>query len=158
MNFGVRNLKYSYRMGVMHLEHSSQERDLGVIVTSDLKPSSQVARAVSSANSMLGRIRRTFTCLNAETLPPLYKALVRPRMEFAIQAWSPYLKDIQKLEKVQRRATKLVPSLAHLPYEDRLKALGLTTLEQRKIRGDIIETFKILKGYDKVRAGDAFLG
>ena len=158
MNFGSRNPKNSYTMGGIELAHSEQERDLGVLITSNLKPSTQVARAASSANSMLGRIRSTFTCLNEQTLPPLYKALVRPRMEFAIQAWSSYLKkDIQKLEKVQRRATKLVPAISKLPYKDRLQFLGLTTLEQRRTRGDMIETFKIIKGYDIVRANGAFL-
>ena len=79
-------------------------------------------------------------------------------MEFAIQAWSPYLKkDIMKLEKVQRRATKLVPSLSHLPYEERLQRLGLTTLEQRRTRGDMIETFKILKGIDRIKTESPFL-
>ena len=89
---------------------------------------------------------------------PIYKSLVRPRMEHAIQAWCPYLqKDIIKLEKVQRRATKLVPALANLPYEDRLARLDLTTLEERRHRGDMIEVYKIVNGYDKVNAGEQFL-
>ena len=125
----------------------------------NLKPSVQIAGAAVSTNSMLGSIRSAFTCLNERILPPLYKALVRPHMEFAIQAWSPYLKkDIQKLEKVQRRATKLVGALPDpLAYEDRLKFLGLTILEQRRTQGDMLHTFKILKGYDKEEAGSAFL-
>ena len=84
---------------------------------------------------------------------PLYKTLVRPHLEYAIQAWCPYYqKDVIKLEKVQRRATKLIPSLAELPYTDRLDKLNLTTLERRRIRGDMIEVFKILNGHDIVRA------
>ena len=101
---------------------------------------------------MLWRIRKSFTCLDKHTLPALYKALVRPRMEYAVQAWSPQLrKDILKLEKVQRRATKLIPDIANLPYEVRLKRLNLTTLEDRRERGDMIEVFKILKGIDKIQ-------
>ena len=158
IGFGPRNPNFRYSMGGTQLTHSQQESDLGVVISSDLKPSTQVAKGAYSANSMLGRIRKTFTCLNEKILPPLYKALVRPRMEFAIQTWSPYLrKDVQKLEKIQRRATKLVPSLSNLPYEARLKALGLTTLEERRIHGDMLETFKILKGFDKVDADSAFL-
>jgi len=77
----------------------------------------------------------------------LYKSYVRPLLEFSIQAWSPSLrKDINCLEQVQRRATKLVVGLKRLEYADRLHELGLTTLEKRRLRGDLIETFKIVTG------------
>ena len=70
----------------------------------------------------------------------------------------PYLKkDIQMLEKVQQRATKLVPSLSKQPYEERLKALGLTKLEKRGTRGGMIETFKILTGLDTINTNGVFL-
>ena len=158
MHIGRRNNGYEYKMGSQTLTVTCEEKDLGVLVTPNLKPSAQVAKAAASANSMLGRIKRTFTCLDDTTLPALYKALVRPRMEFAIQAWSPYLqKDVKKLERVQRRATKLIPGLAHLTYENRLLHLNLTTLEKRRRRGDLLETFKIIKGLDKVMATGNFL-
>ena len=79
-------------------------------------------------------------------------------MEFAIQAWSPYLKkDISKLESVQRRATKLVPGIAQLPYQDRLHHLNMTTLENRRERGDMLEVHKILNGLDEVVLKGNFL-
>ena len=73
--------------------------------------------------------------------------MVRPKLDYCVQAWRPYLKkDIEKLEKVQRRATKLISECRGLSYTDRLRVTGLTTLEQRRDRGDMIEVFKMLKG------------
>ena len=87
----------------------------------------------------------------------LYTSLVRPHLEYAVQSWSPHLKkDIEALEKVQRRATRLAPELSELPYEDRLKAFKLTTLEERRIRGDAIETFKIMRGLEDVDSSKFF--
>ena len=75
---------------------------------------------------------------------PMYKAIVRPHLEYCIQAWSPYLrKNIDMLEKTQRRATKLIAGLRYLRYEERVKSCGLTTLETRRLRGDQIEVFNI---------------
>ena len=83
---------------------------------------------------------------------PLYKAIVRPHLEYCIQAWNSYLrKDVDMLEKIQRRATKLIPGLRDLTYEERLKECGLTTLETRRLRGDQIEVFKIFNGYEIVK-------
>ena len=80
---------------------------------------------------------------------PLYKAIVRPHLEYCIQAWRPYhKKDIDTHERLQRRATKIIPELRHLSYEERLKECGLTTLVTRRLRGDQIDVFKILNGYE----------
>ena len=77
--------------------------------------------------------------------------IVRPHLEYCIQAWNPYLrKDVDMLEKIQRRATKLIPGLRDLTYEERLNECGLTTLETRRLRGDQIEVFKILNGYENI--------
>ncbi len=139
-------------MGDTALATTKEEKDLGVHVTSDLKPAVQVAKAAASANSTVGMLKKTYTYMDAEMFLPLYKALVRPKLEYCIQAWSPFTRrDITVLEKVQRRATKLVPELANLPYEERLKRLQLTTLEERRTRGDMIQTYRILHGIDSVR-------
>ena len=96
-------------------------------------------------------IRRNITYKEKSLIVPLYKAIVRPHLEYCIQAWSPYLrKDIDMLEKIQRRATKLIPGLRNLRYEERLKECGLTTPETRRLRGDQIEVFKILNGYENI--------
>ena len=80
------------------------------------------------------------------TLLRLYQSLVRPKLEYCVQAWRPYLKkDVDLLENVQRRATRLMFKDRGLSYSERLRILGLTTLETRRLRGDLIEVFKIFK-------------
>ena len=82
---------------------------------------------------------------------PLYKAIVRPHLKYYKQAWRPYRKkDIDMLVRIQRRATKMIPELKDLSYIERLKECGLTTLETRRLRGDQIDVFKILNGYDNI--------
>ena len=101
--------------------------------------------AASKARRVLGMVRRQFKELDMQSFQIIYKSFVRPHLEYAIQAWSPYLrKDIDCLERVQRSATKMVKGFCKLPYELRLKRLKLTSLEKRRQRGDLIETYKIL--------------
>merc|ERR1712148_1375 len=100
---------------------------------------------------MLGYIRRNFTYRNKDIIRSLYKSMVRPHLEYAVQFWCPYLaKDIAKLESVQRRATKLINSCRNKTYEERLKNLDLFSLEKRRVRGQLIECFKILKGFNNL--------
>ena len=95
-------------------------------------------------------IRRSFLYLDEYIFLRLFKALVRPHLEYAQSVWCPWrYKHIDPLENVQRRATRLVPSLKSLSYEERLRKLNLPTLVYRRARGDMIETFKILKIYDR---------
>ena len=117
----------------------------------DLKVSAQCSRVAKRANRVLDMIRRTFTCKDEQAIIQLYKSLVRPHLVYYVQAWGPYLnKDIEMLEKVPRRATKMVNGFNDLAYEQRLRRLNITTLETRRLRGDLIKVFKIVKGFDNV--------
>jgi len=97
-------------------------------------------------------IHRQFKDLDKKSFLIIYKSFVRPHLEYAVQSWSPYLKwDIEHLEKVQRRATKLVKGYWKLSYEERLKRLNLTTLHIRRLRGDLIEAYKIITGKENMK-------
>ena len=96
-------------------------------------------------------INRTIVNKDSKTLLKLYQSLVRLKLEYCVQAWRPYLqKDIDLLEKVQRRATRMMANDKSLSYYNRLKKFGLTTLETRRLRGDLIEVCKLFKGFDDV--------
>ena len=159
MHISVRNTnpKYEYYMNDLLLQDTNMEKDLGVFVTPNWKPSAHVAKVAARANSMVGRIRHAFTYMNKEIFLKVYPSLVRTHMEYAVQAWSPQLqKDIDMLENVQKRATRIVPELYGLSYEQRLIELGLTTLWIRRRRGDLIEVFKIVHGFDNLDRSKKF--
>ena len=153
IHIGHGNMDEEYKMGDAVLGRTTQEKDLEVTFSADMKISEQCQIAASKGNKILGLIRRTITYKEKQLIVPLYKAIVRPHLEYCIQAWRPYRKkDIDKLERIQRRATK-IPELRDLSYESRLLQCGLTTLQTRRLRGDQIEVFKIVNGYEDVDNG-----
>ena len=116
-----------------------QEKDLSVTFSADMKVSEQCQISASKGNQIIGLIRRTITYKKKQLVVPLYKAIVRPHLEYCIQAWMQYRKeDIDKLERIQRRASKMIPELRDLSYESRLSQCGLTTLDTWRLRGDQI--------------------
>jgi hypothetical protein len=150
IHLGHNNPCSEYFLYGSELKPSEQERDLGVIVDKSLKFSEQCNVVASKANSQLGMIKRTIISRDKSIITKLYKALVRPKLEYCVQAWRPFLKkDIRKLEQVQHRATKMIHECRGLGYEDRLKITGLTSLEDRRARGDLIEVYKTMTGKNK---------
>ena len=130
------NTGMNYEMGGTILSKTVKEKDLGVSINANMKVSEQCRIAASNGNQVLGMIRRNITYKEKSLIVPLYKSIVRPHLEYCIQAWSPYLrKDIDMLEKIQRRATKRISGLRDLRYEERLNECGMTTLETRRLRG-----------------------
>ena len=156
MHLGTRNANMQYTMqerdGQTHtLEEVTEEKDLGVTVDRELSFAKHVQNQVNKANRVLGAVRHTFKALDQEAFRHLYTGLVRPHLEYASVAWAPrWKRERDALEQVQRRATRLVAGISHLPYPERLERLQLPTLEHRRKRADLIQTYKILHGIDKV--------
>ena len=142
LHTGHGNEDAQYTMGDTVLNTTVKEKDLGLTINADMKVSEQCAIAAAKGNQILGLIRRNIVYKEKELIIPLYQTIVRPHLEYCIQAWRPYRKkDIDILERVQRRATKIIQKLRNISYEMRLKECGLTTLETRRLRGDQIEVF-----------------
>ena len=149
LHIGQANAKKNYLMNNTVLLSKEREKDVGVVVSSDMKVSEQCGIAARKGNQILGLIRRNIAYRDKRLIIPLYISLVRPHLEYCIQAWRPHVrKDIDKLERVQRRATRLISEISQLSYEERLQQCRLTTLETRRIRGDQIEVLKIMHGYE----------
>ena len=111
-------------MNGIQLVKVEQEKDLGVVISSDLKPSKQCSEVVKTANKLIGFIGRSFEFKTEKIILNLYSALVRPHLEYCVQYWSSYYKkDIEKLEGVQGRVTKLIPRLRNKPYEELLSEI-----------------------------------
>ena len=120
-------------------------------MSADLKVGKHCLKAAKKGNQILGMIRRTSACKEKAIILKLYKALVRPHLDYCTQAWRPhYQKDINTLEAVQKRATRMVSGLQETSYDSRLALLGITMLETRHIRADMLEVFKIMQGLDKI--------
>ena len=142
LHTGHGNLGINCKMGDTVLGTTIKEKDLEITISADMKVSEHCGIAASKGNQMLGLIRINIA-YKEKLIIPLYKAIVRPNLEYCIQAWRPCRKkDIDTLERIQRRATKVIPELGDLSYKERLQTSSL--------RGDQIEVFKILNGYANI--------
>ena len=157
MHYGRNNPRFLYHINGTLLSETTTYKDLGVHVSNDMKVMHHIDICVAKANAVLGMIKRTFSYIDKDIFLMTYKTFVRPILEYCQELWSPYLaKDIDKIERVQRRATKLVPEIKELSYEERLKSLDLFTLAHRRTRGDMISMYKIMSGLYDIEPTDFF--
>ena len=158
MHLGRNNEKADYNLidrdtGMRRdLEETDCERDLGVLISSDMSRRKQVLAAVAKANRVLGMLQNTFIVRDSDVWVALYVSLVRPHLDYAVQVWNPYQIGEKKLiEKVQERALNVPFEFRGMSYEEKLAKLKLTTLETRRTRGDLIQVYKLLNGLEQVR-------
>ena len=146
LHIGSNNPHAQYFLNDLQILPKDTVKDLGVLVDNKLKFHQQSAAVAKKALSSAHFIFKSFSFLNPSLFSKLYKVFVRPNFEYCVQSWRPhYKKSIDLLERTQRKITKWCPGLSNLPYEVRLRSLNLPTLSARFDRGDLIETFKILK-------------
>ena len=134
-----------------NLPSESGENNLGIQFQSNLKFDQHITTIVNKANQLLGLIKRSFCYMDKTLFLKLYKSLIRPHLDYGNSVWYPVTKkNKQLIENVQRRATRLVPDLRDLSYEERLYNLNLPTLEYCRKRGDLIQLYKMIHGIDDI--------
>ena len=157
LHVGKKNPKYEYFMSGIKISEAEEEKDLGVWVDTSMKPSKQCAVAAKTANFALGQMQRAFHYRTKNNLVPIYKTFIRPKLEFAVAAWNPWMEmDKNVLERVQQRMIRLLSDVRGKTYEERLKDVGLLPLTERRERGDAIEAFKTLNGFNNVNKAKWF--
>ena len=147
MHVGKNNPRHEYFMAGNKLTVVDEEKDVGVTVHKSLKPARQCKKAAGIAGAVLRQLTRNFHYRDKNIFKTLYVQYVRPHVEFAAPAWSPWLReDIETIEKVQRKAVGMISGMKGRSYEEKCRELGIETLEERRKKQDLFEAFKIMKG------------
>ena len=146
---------WTYELGKETITKSKEEKDLGVTIQDTLSPEKHIDRIFGNTYSMLVNIKVAFTYMDGDMMRKIISTLIRPKLEYAGNVWSPHMKKhIKKLERVQRAATRMVPELSDLEYEERLKKINLPKLEERRERGDLIMIYKLINEIEEVDTSD----
>ena len=157
LHFGHGNMKYDYSIDGVKISDANTAKDLWVIIDKSCSPSEHVHAITKKANGVLSQLNRTLISRNKTIVTNLFKVFVRPILESAVTAWCPWERqDVDAIERVQRRATRMIPGIGKLPYVERLKICKQTTLEDRRRRGDAIEVYKMLNGRTDINVDGFF--
>ena len=145
------NEHLEYVLNGSKLKETDQEKDLGVLTSGNLLWNDQIESCISKANQMLCWISRNLISREKLLMLRVYKTLIRPHLEYCVQLWNPAAEHgnwslIMRIESVQRRFTRMIEGVGLLPYSERLQILQLTTLAERRLRGDLIEVYKASQG------------
>ena len=148
------NEHLDYVLNGKQLKKTEQEKDLGVLTSGTLLLNDQIESCISKANQMLCWISRNLISREKSLMLRVYKTLIRPHLEYCVQLWNPAAEHgnwslILRIESVQRRFTRMIEEVGLLPYSERLWILQLTTLAERRSRGDLIEVYKANKGFSQ---------
>ena len=158
MHVGYKNPRRSYVLNDHTLETCDNEKDLGVVIDESLKFHIHAASASKKANQILGVIKKSYTSRDETTIGTLYKAMVRPHLEYGNAIWGPFYQgDIKTIESIQRRATKLIASLKDKSYEEHIETLKIPSLAYRRRRGDMIWMYKIINGLVRIDSTKLFI-
>jgi hypothetical protein len=141
-----KKFEYKYSLNGTYLSEVNTQRDLGVLISNDLSPRTHIADIAKKANQRVGMVRRCFTNFTGKKTKTLYTTMIRPVLEYGAPSWSPhYNKDIDCLERVQKRCIRLTTEDIELP-----------SLSTRRMEYDLCEVYKYLNGYNKTGGDEMF--
>ena len=159
LHVGKKNERHSYYMDdalTVKLDVTETEKDVGVTFSPKLDFSEHINTIVKKANQLTG-LKRSFTFMDKDMFLMLYKTVIRPHLKYANVIWHPlYKKQLESIERVQRRATKMIKCIKHLSYNERLRYLDLPSIKYRQTRGDLIQTYKIIHNIDNICKDDIY--
>ena len=138
-----RSFKPIYFIDGIQIARKTHGKDLGIVMSEDCKFYLQVNKACRKAHWEINRIRRTFISRKPTFIANMYKLYVRPHLEYCVEVWNPKDRgNVVKMEKIQNKMSRMLRSSNHLNTEERNKVLGITSHEQRRLRGDMINIYK----------------
>jgi hypothetical protein len=151
MHVGRNNPNSDYYMNGVRLAVVEEEKDVGITVHRSLKPARHCERVAATAMGVLKQMTKNFHYRDRNIFLKLYTQYVRPHVEFATPAWSPWLlSDIKTIEKVQEKAVGMISGLKGEDYEEKCKELKIETLQERRRINDMTQVYKLVSGRDRI--------